>query len=448
VKKKLRYYLGDLFLTRRFYWLLGSLSVLFLIRFFVEALGALPFILLLAGLTAVVVDYGLLFFTSGKITGERRCPERFSNGDENEVTVHLRNHYTFRVRLGVVDEIPFQFQKRDVYFSRLLSAGGNDSIHYLLRPTQRGAYAFGAVRVYAATGLRWMERRFMIAGDQVVKVYPSFLQLRKYQLMAEANRWSETGIRRKRQLGHSMEFEQIKAYVPGDDYRTLNWKATARTGNWMVNNYIEEKSQQIYCVIDKGRLMKMPFDGLTLLDYAVNASLALSNIALRNQDKAGLITFSNRIGHLLIAEKKAVQMREILEALYNQQTGYPESDFERLYIAVRKNISQRSLLVLFTNFETLSALKRQEPYLRKMAAYHLVLVVIFENTEISKLLADPPVDTEGIYTRVIAEQFAYEKRLIVRELQQWGLPALLTAPAKVTVNTLNKYLELKSRQAI
>lgn len=456
MKKRIRYYLGDLFVTRRFYALVGALSVLFVIRFFVPELAALPGVLLLAGVTMVGVDYFLLFLTTGRVSGARKCPERFSNGDSNEVILSLRNHYAFRVHAGVIDEIPFQFQKRDLYFSAFLPPKGERTLSYQLRPVKRGSYQFGVVRVYVSTRLRWLERRFIVAADQAVKVYPSFLQLRKYQLMAEANRWSETGLRRKRQLGHSMEFEQIKTYVPGDDYRTLNWKATARTGGWMVNNYIEEKSQQIYCVIDKGRAMKMPFEGLSLLDYAVNASLVLSSVALAAQDRAGLITFSSRVGSFLAAEKSTARMREILEVLYNQKTGYPESDFERLYIAIRRHIPQRSLLILFTNFETLSALKRQEPYLRKMATHHRVVVVIFENTEITKLLGagaaaqrgDRPLDIAGVYTEVIAEKFVYEKKLIILELQRWGIAAILSAPGKVTVNTLNKYLELKARQAI
>lgn len=448
LKQLIRYYAGDLFLTRRFYGLLAGLSVVFVLRFFIPALGPLPFILLAAAAAAVGVEYGLLFFGPGKVTGSRRCPERFSNGDDNGVVLALENSYPFGLRLGIIDEIPRQFQRRDVYFPLFVPGHGKRELSYRLRPVERGDYLFGTVRVYAATRIGCVERRFIVAGDRPVKVYPAFLRLRTYRLLAEANRWSAAGIRRRRQLGHSMEFEQIKTYVPGDDYRTVNWKATARAGNWMVNNYIEEKSQQIYCVIDKGRAMKMPFEGLSLLDYAVNASLVLSDIAIRNQDAAGLVTFSDRIGSFLAADKKAGQMQHVLETLYHQQTAYPESDFERLYIAVSRHIAQRSLLVLFTNFGTLSALRRQEPYLRRLATRHLVLVVIFENTELRGVLEDIPEAVADVYTQVIAERFTYEKKLILRELHSWGLAAILSPPARVTVDALNKYLELKATQAL
>ena len=135
------------------------------------------------------------------------------------------------------------------------------------------------------------------------------------QLLAVSNRLQEAGVKRIRRLGHSMEFEQIKEYVRGDDYRTINWKATARKDGLMVNNYTDERSQQIYCLINKGRVMKMPFAGMTLLDYAINASLVLSNVALVKQDKAGLITFAENLDTFILADKKPTQMNLLLETL-------------------------------------------------------------------------------------------------------------------------------------
>ena len=170
-----------------------------------------------------------------------------------------------------------------------------------------------------------------------------------------------------RKIGHSMEFEQIKEYVRGDDYRTLNWKATARHGNFMVNTYTDERSQQIYCLINKGRVIKMPFEGMTLLDYAINASLVLSSVALQKQDKAGLITFAQQLDAFIAADKKPTQISNILETLYKQQTNFLEPDFEKLFSVVRNRITQRSLLILFTNFESFESLERELPSLKKLA---------------------------------------------------------------------------------
>jgi uncharacterized protein (DUF58 family) len=266
--------------------------------------------------------------------------------------------------------------------------------------------------------------------------------------MARDAQTQETGSKRMRKLGHSLEFEHIKEYTRGDDIRIINWKATARKGTLMVNNYLDERSQQVYCIIDKGRLMKMPFDDLTLLDYAINASLVMCNVSLHRHDRFGLITFSEKMGSVLPADKKPVQLQNVLQLLYNQETRFLESDFEMLYKQVRTHVRHRSLLILFTNFESMSGLQRQLPYLRMIAKHHLLLLVFFENTELRQLTQKKAKDVEGVYIKTVAEKFAYEKRIIVKELQQHGILSILTAPENLTVNTVNKYLELKARQAI
>jgi uncharacterized protein (DUF58 family) len=263
-----------------------------------------------------------------------------------------------------------------------------------------------------------------------------------------ANKFSEAGVKRMRKLGHSMEFEQIKEYVRGDDYRTINWKATARKGDLMVNNFTDERSQQIYCLVNKGRVMKMPFAGMTLLDYAINASLVLSGVALQKQDRAGLITFGKEVDAFLPADKKPTQINNILEALYNQQTNFLEPDLERLFSVVRNQITHRSLLILFTNFESFDSFERVLPSLKRLAHYHLLMVVFFDNTELKRLIESNAETIEDIYIKTIAEKYRFEKQLIVKELQKNGLIAVLSTPENLTVNALNKYLELKTRQGI
>ena len=215
----------------------------------------------------------------------------------------------------------------------------------------------------------------------------------------------------------------------------------------MVNTFTDEKSQHVYCVIDKGRNMKMPFEGMTLLDYAINASLVLANVTLLKNDKAGLITFSHKPDSFLPADRKGMQMELMLQNLYRQQTDFTEPDFEALYMQIRNRIKSRSLLVLFTNFGSMQGFQRQLPYLKQIAKHHLLLVVFFENTELRELQEKPAEDLEEIYIKTIADKYAFEKRLIVKALRQQGIIALLTPPQQVTINAINKYLELKTRQA-
>lgn len=439
----------SLFFSKRFYWVFAGIIGIFVFALASVVLLWIAKLLLAVFFLLVFIDYLVLFSKKNGITAQRILPERFSNGDENPVQIDLANTYSFKTNIKIIDELPVQFQERDFLLHQQLAADEQKHLSYSLRPVERGEYIFNDLNIFVSSPLQLIVRRYKIPSKQTVKVYPSYLSLRKFDLVAYSNNLAEAGNRKIRKIGQSVEFEQIREYVTGDDIRTLNWKATARKGGQlMVNSYIDERSQQIYCVIDKGRVMKMPFNGMTLLDYAINSTLILSRVALLKQDRAGLVTFGDTIGQILHADRRAGQMNSILETLYDQTTNFKESDYEKLYALVRTRITQRSLIVLFSNFESLTALQRQLPYIRSIARNHLVLVVFFENTGLKELISSEVNDIETLYIRTIAEKFAYEKRLMVKELQQHGIFTILTAPENLTINAVNKYLELKARQAI
>jgi uncharacterized protein (DUF58 family) len=442
-------YLKPLFFYKRFYWTFAVLILVFVFAYTSQLLFIIAKFATVVFFLFVLVDYLVLFSRKRAITATRTMNDRLSNGDENVVALDIINDYSFKAGIRIIDEVPVQFQKRDFILRDVIAAGTSRHLEYTLRPVERGEYTFNDINIFVTTPLKLVVRRYKIEATQKIKVYPSFLSLKKFDLIAYSNNLSELGNRRIRKLGQSVEYEQIREYVTGDDIRTLNWKATARKGGQlMVNNYTDERSQQVYCIIDKGRVMKMPFNEMTLLDYAINASLMLSRVALLKQDKAGIITFSETIGQVLAADRRAGQMNNILETLYDQQTKFWESDYEKLYALVRTKVTQRSLLVLFTNFESMSGLERQLPFIRGIAKSHLVLVVFFENTGLRELTGSPANDIESLYIRTIAEKFVHEKQLMVRELQQHGIFTILTAPENLTIKTVNKYLELKARQAI
>ena len=395
-----------------------------------------------------MVDTLILYTNRKGFFARRDTLDKLSNGDDNPVQIVLENQYLFPVRISVIDELPFQFQVRDKEFKLNIDSGKSKTIEYDLRPVKRGEYSFGAVNVFVKSPIGFVQRRYRFSQDMMVPVYPSFMQMRKYELLAISNQLTDAGIKKIRRRGNNAEFEQIKEYVAGDDYRTINWKATARKNKLMINQYQDEKSQQVYSVIDMGRIMRMPFEGLSLLDYAINSSLVISNIAMLKQDKAGIITFSNRVQAILPADRRNAQLRKILELLYNQKTGYLESDYEHLYATIKTKINQRSLVLLYSNFESLSGLQRQIKYIRRLAKDHLLVVIFFENTELRSFIEKPARSTEEIYNKTIAEKLAYEKKLIVKELEKYGIQSILTAPQQLSVNTINKYLELKARGLI
>jgi uncharacterized protein (DUF58 family) len=424
---------------------LAGIIALFAVSFLFPVLYNLAWYFLLLLLTFFLLDCIILFGAKTGMEATRISPEKLSNGDENPIRISIRNYYTFSIFTKIIDEIPFQFQVRNFNINRKVKAASQDDIQYFLRPVERGEYTFGNLNVYVSSPLKIIARRFTFNKDQMVPTYPSYIQLRKYDLMAFSNNLFQYGVKKIRRIGHTMEFEQIKEYVQGDDIRTLNWKATAKKNSLMVNQFQDEKSQSVYMIIDKGRVMKMPFNGLSLLDYAINATLVLSNVILKKHDKAGMFSFSKKVENRVVAEKRSSQMQLIMECLYNIKTDFFESDFSRLYTDIKKNINQRSLLLLYTNFETLDGLHRQLPYLKGIAKNHLLVVVFFQNTELNDIIHNKAETVQEVYDKVIAEKFVFEKRLIVNELKKYGIYSVLTQPENLTLDTINKYLEIKAR---
>ena len=436
------------YLNNSFFVSLGLLCVLFIFAHIWDFLFFPSVVVLGVFVCLLIVDGLMLFSSNSGVESSRIISDRFSNGDENEVVIEVENRYPFNVNVEIIDEVPVQFQKRDFAHRTSIKSGHIYKWSYFLVPVKRGQYEFGNMNLYVTARIGFMSRRFRSANKAVTKVYPSYIQMRRYEIMAISNRLSEVGIKKIRKIGHHTEFDQISDYIKGDDIRTINWKATARKGHLMVNRYQDEKSQQIFSIIDMGRSMQMPFNGMTLLDYAINTSLVISNIAMLKHDKAGLITFNNKIRSMVPARQTGHQMQTIMEVLYNQETNFMEHNLEALFAQVKHHIHHRSLIIIFTNFESLKSAERELPVLARLASNHLVMVVFFKNTELNKAINHQAEDTESIYLQAMAEKFIFDKKRIVKKLERYGIHAILSEPENLTIDTMNRYLEFKARGVI
>lgn len=441
-------FLRSLYIHNVFFRYIAVLSACFVVSYWVPLLYPIAWLSVYVLGALFFFDLYLLYATPKAIKAHRNLPRKLSNSDQNILSVHLDANYPFKTEVSVIEELPVQFQKRDFEHKAHLKKGESHFFEYSVRPVQRGEYVFGHLIVFASSPLRIIKRKFVFQKDQMVPVYPSIIQMQQYDFLATSNRLTEFGLKKIRRIGHTQEFEQIKEYIKGDDVRTVNWKATAKMNQLMVNQYQDERSQPIYSIIDTGRVMKMPFNGLSLLDYAINSALAFSNVALKRNDKTGLLTFSKKIETFVPAVQKITHLGTILENLYNISTTFSDSDFGLLYAQVKRKVNQRSLLLLYTNFEHISGLKRQLPYILAMAKKHVLVVIFFENTELESLIAEDVEDLQAIYHKTIAEKFSLEKRLMQKELQKYGIQTILTRPEELTVNTINTYLEIKARGII
>jgi len=446
--KKLIEAYQSFYLTNLFFYILTGLIVLCVISFFVKELYLLSQLLLFFFIGVTCLDFFILFNHKKGIECTRILPEKFSNGDNNTVVLQVQNNYAINLSISIIDETPYQFQKRDFHILSKIEANTSKSFSYQLRPLERGKFTFGKTNIFTNSILKLTTKRYLTNKETSIKTYPSFLKLKNYNLKTINSLSTSYGVKKTRRIGNSYEFEQIKEYVQGDNIKNINWKATAKKNQLMVNQFIDEKAQQVYMLIDKGRTMKMPFNGLSLLDYAINSSLIISNVVLQKQDKIGLFSFSKKVNNYVACERRNHQMGLILESLYNVKTNFEESDFGILYNTVKQQIKQRSLLILFTNFDSLDALERQLDYLRAINKNHLLIVVFFKNTQILNLAQQKTNSESELIKTSIAQNFMYHKEQMVLKLRNHGINSILTTPENLTIDSVNKYIEIKSKGLI
>lgn len=435
------------FLTVRFFVVFGIALGLFLLSYGIPSLYTPAWLLIILILLVSSWEWWRLSSISSKLQVQRIVTDKLSLGDIQNITYVISKEISPPVKITLIDELPYQLQYRhfQVVQPRMTESGWQ----YVekIRPLSRGKYSFGDIHLFISLPrLALVEIRKTHSAKQDTMVFPSSVQMEKYALEVFTRTASFSGIRRVRTLGENDEFELIRAYQQGDNIRSINWKATSRKSQLMINQYQDTRSQQVYCVIDKGRSMKMPFQGLTLLDYSINTALVISNIVLRKYDKAGLITFSDKMGQMVAAENSPSQLSLISEQLYNQKTGFKESNYELLFHQLRHHLRRRSILLFFTNFEYVSDLDRHLPFLQSLNQYHLLVLIFFINTELASASSTPVHDLEGVYLHTFIQKALREKEIIQNKLQSFGIQTILTRPQDLSLQVINKYLEIKARR--
>lgn len=436
---------NNILLTRRFFWSFTSSVILYVCGFVLPNFQWLGEYALFALLILVILDFLLLVTIGKKPTFNRIFSERLSMGDQNPVRIVLRNESRFPLFYELNEGFPDFTQERTKHFVGKLTSGDATELNYELLPKTRGKFHFNDAYLFLKSFIGLVERRIVYKNEDAFHVYPSVLQMKKYELLVFQQQKTSSGIKRIRRLGNAKEFEQIRNYVQGDELKTINWKATSRKMELMVNQYQDEKSQHVYCIVDKSRTMQLEFEGLSLLDYAINSSLVFANICLLKGDKFGLFSFSDKVGTQIPADRNSSQMKMVMDALYNQKTKFKDANFELMQSTIRQKIKTRSMLLLFTNFENEFAMRRALPYLLQINKKHLLVVVFFQNAALKSLAYTTPTNLNQLYTGVIAERMISMKSRMSRELKQFGIQTILTSPEELSAGVINKYLELKAK---
>lgn len=443
------HFLRSFYLTNRFFAVLAACVVVLCFGMLFTPLfwlGQAAVFFLVAG---VLIESIILFWKKEPIIFTRELTTKLSNGDDNKIRFTVQNISGNELDARLLEDFPEQLQLHDWQKTFILKPNATHRLSYTVHPIKRGEYHWQSSQVFLETKrFKLVSRRCFFPADEIIPCYPSFEQFKELRISAIISRYNDANASMIRKIGQSLEFEQIKNYVAGDDFRHINWKASAKQGELMLNQYQEERSQDIYSVIDLGRNMQQPFNEQTLLDYSINAALALTKVILSVKDKAGLITYSAEKYTIQPPRNNVNQFRKVNEHLYSLPADFQETSMEKLYRLVRYRIRQRSLFIIFSNFDTIQSLRRNLPYLRAIAKYHLVLLVIFENNELEEFANEPATDVKEIYDKTMAKHLLFQKRLIAKEVGKYGIQSIITKPEKLNTDLINSYLAIKKRQMV
>lgn len=438
-----------MFLSQRFFYIAAVIAVLSALGFWWSPFYIAAIVALCTLSAATLLD-GVLTRIALQFKGKRHVDKRICICAQNKVTLTIINDSRLTTRVTLIDESPAGINHSPIGSPQfILRPGQKISTNYYLMPTQRGHYRFGHLLAFASTTIGLWQHRISLVRSQDVKVYPEFRQLKEREQQYLMYRDVKGSRKMVRSVSHSTEFEEIREYVKGDDYRRINWKATARRQILMVNHYDEERSQLLYNIIDHGRQMQRSFEGLTLADYAVNATLQLSFTAMNHDDLVGLVTFGHGSPRVVPARKSHKQLNILLEQLYRLQWKYAESDFSQLVSTLVKCVPRRALIMLYTDFYTLDALYRQLPHLQRIARRHALVVVFFEDRQLKTAATPlPPQASNGEHIiHALSADLVLQKQTMVDILRRNGINAILTIPDLLTGNVVRRYFTLKQQGA-
>jgi len=433
--------------------------MIFTVRFLILTALGIP-VIIFFGRTftpiAVVAGYEILLFSLylfdwfrlpklRDLSLERRCDNPMSLGTSHLVQLSAQNHSSAIVRLVMRDEVPLAFSDVFPTVSLTIPAWGEKSASYPVTPTRRGDYEFGNlwVRVEGPSGLA--VRQFVANAKARVKVYPNIVNLSAYDLAVKKGRILETGFRPLRMYGQGSDFESLRGYTPDDEYRKIDWKATARRGEPIVQQYQVEKNQNVMIFLDTGRLMTAQIGKISKLDYALNAALLIGYVASKHGDNVGLLLFSDDV-HLFVPPKRGkLQVREILEHLYAVSPSLVEPDFAKAFRFFNAKVHRRSLLLVFTDLVESEMAKPLTAYLARLSRHHLGLVAMIRDMDLVGIGESLPMNLSQVYQKAVASTLLMQRERVTRNLESRGTLIVDVPPTALTGALVQRYLDIKLR---
>lgn len=403
----------------------------------------LAYVILL--LLLLALDWRLAQPLTHRFELRRDHDDKLSLGADNPITLTVRNRSPRPITIAARDEPPDEFgvDVRVVYGRVPPRQQWQTTYH--VHPLRRGDYAFGKLNLRWPGPLGLIMRQGRADLDEAVKVYPNLLDVRRYDLLLRRNRLQELGLRSTRQFGEGTEFERLREYLPDDEYRRIDWKATARRHRPVTVEYQTERSQNVVALLDVGRMMQSPVAHMAKLDYVINAVLLLGYVASGKGDKVGMMSFAQDVRQYLAPRQGRGQFYRMLELLYAVEAEPVESDYRRAlsYLATKQR--KRSLIVIFTDLSGGVSMDALVSHVSVLARRSLPLVVTISDPDVVQAARQRPSDSQTVYQRAAAAQLLDERKVALDTLRNRGVLTLDVPANQLSIAVINRYLELKAK---
>lgn len=422
-------------------------GLLFALSPFLPLLSIVAFSIDIILLVLLITD-ALILRNNAIISGSRKHSDILSLGAANNVTVVIENSSSLPLRISLRDSIPARCESDRVEENAALAPFGEYQFNYRLVPLERGQQLFGPLtaRIRTSLGL-WISQRELLPAGMSVKIYPNIQQTGE-QLLTRQALLRQPGARNMRMRGQGMEFESLRDYLPDDELRKVDWKASARRGNLVTREYDVERSQQIMLVLDMGRMMASHLDYMTKLDHAINAAVLLTYVSGHSYDRVGVMGFANEVISFMPPGKGGAQLPRVLEHLYPLQPRSVEANYHLAFTFLANRLRKRSLIIIFSDLIDPDASRRLIENLSLLKSRHLVLCVALSDYELQGLLDSPAEDVETLYRQTMAATMLEERQLALAELHQRGILTVDAAPSDLSTAVVNKYLDIKKQGRI
>lgn len=430
--------------TTRGVFLLLAAAPFIALGSFVDGGGWLGLLVFGMGAALFAVDYWQAN-SAGHFDIERTHDDRLNLGVPNPVTLSVYSRRRYTTAFVLRDEPPQAFDVERFITPGEVAPRQTWQSVYHVTPFRRGNYAFGDITLRWRGPLGLVERQATFNCQRPVKVYPNLLDIKRYDLMLRQNRLRELGLRHSRLRGRGTEFERLREYLPDDEYRRINWKATARRHQPITVEYQAERSQSIIALIDAGRMMQSPIKRMAKLDYVINAVLLLGYVATGVGDKVGMMTFADDVYQFLAPKAGKGQFYKMLELLYAVEPQSVEPDYRQAlsYLALKQR--KRALVVLFTDLSGGATMDSLVAYTGRLSRSSLPLVVTISDPDVVAAAELTPQNSDDVYTRAAAAQLLDERKLALETLQKRGVFTLDVPANRLSWSVIDRYLELKGR---